>query len=151
MAALKRVLHKLVLISILSILICSKIPRNDKRYIHCNTAALYIAKDSVNRVYGPIYHSHPKKANSAAIYIHQREAAKIVAITKYVLLVIILQLCGDVALNPGPIQSKSSLNILASKAQGLKFCHWNIQANLKKSDYPFWKVTTTLKNWMCCF
>lgn len=58
-------------------------------------------------------------ANSMAYY----KATKAVRLTRDVLLVMILKLCGDVALNPGP----ERINLQSPLSKGLKICHWNVQ------------------------
>ena len=74
-------------------------------------------------VFNDICHLKRRRSSQLADSTANFKATKVIHLTRDMLLVTLLKLCGDVALNPGPVQ----LNLQSPISKGLKICHWNIQ------------------------
>ena len=80
---------------------------------------LRAASELSRPVFKDICHLKRRRSSQLADSTTNFKATKVIHLTKDMLLVTLLKLCGDVALNPGPVQ----LNLQSPISKGLNICH----------------------------
>ena len=123
MAVCSWLLSKVIFYLILLILLDTKDYNNESMQVNNLRENFQTAGELSRPVINDICHLKRRRSSLLTDLITSSKATKAIRLTRDVLLVTLLKLCGDVALNPGPTQLKLQSPI----SKGLKICHCNIQ------------------------
>ena len=114
---------KVVFYSILLILLGTNDFNRKTKHLNNIRENYRIACDLSRPVFNDIRYLKHRQSTLFTDSMAYYKATKVICLTRDVLLVTILKLCGDVALNPGPAR----LKLQSPLSKGLKICHWNTQ------------------------